>query len=364
MELDTKETSSRTLTLEFFIGTVIFVLVIESIVWYVADGAIESFVHHILKSARDNFINQAGSGAIENVEEIQFLNQSEIRSWTELATRAVTLGFMSILSLVLISFLLVLRYWVFQPVNMILKKDNPGEQRKPELISEQHIPNHEIGVLMRSRNQLIQTIEETFSDEAITTLIEAVEAKDPYTQGHSRRVGQFSAAIGREFGLDQRMCEKLQYSGDLHDVGKIGIKDRILTKNDSLSDKEYETIKKHPAKGRQIIQFSVLDDDILEGILHHHESYDGSGYPDGLEGEDIPLFGRIMAVADATDAMMSNRPYRDPLPVDVVREELRTNRETQFDPQFAEIAIDLLNGRDSDRIPELFRTRIQGVGRS
>ncbi len=144
----------------------------------------------------------------------------------------------------------------------------------------------------------------------IKSLAAAIDAKDPYTRGHSERVATFSVAIARELGLDEKSLERVQIAGLLHDVGKIGIADAVLRKPERLTDAEYAIIKGHPAMGASIMGPIRQLKDIIPGMRHHHEALDGTGYPDGLAGGEIPLMARIIAVADTFDAMTSDRLYQ------------------------------------------------------
>ena len=138
----------------------------------------------------------------------------------------------------------------------------------------------------------------------------AIDARDPYTRGHSDRVGSLSARIAKCLGIDKEERQRIYLSGLLHDVGKIGIRDDVLLKSGRLTEEETAQMRSHPEVGRGIVQQVGELNDLLPGILHHHESIDGSGYPHGLSGEQIPLMARIIAVSDAYDAMTSDRPYR------------------------------------------------------
>ncbi|XZE18061.1 HD-GYP domain-containing protein [Pirellulaceae bacterium SH449] len=166
-----------------------------------------------------------------------------------------------------------------------------------------HAANSE---LFREQEQLVTGV--------IRAIINAIDAKDQYTCGHSDRVAAYSKAIAQQMGLDSEQCEQIYLTGLLHDVGKIGIPDSILSKPDKLSDEEFEIIKKHPEIGYHILQHLKPIEYVLPGVMHHHEAVNGKGYPHGLTGELIPLAGRIIAVADAYDAMTSDRPYRKGMP--------------------------------------------------
>jgi putative nucleotidyltransferase with HDIG domain len=170
----------------------------------------------------------------------------------------------------------------------------------------------------------------------IRALAEAVDAKDAYTRGHSDRVSSFAEAVAVEMSLPEGTVEGIRNAGYLHDIGKIGTPDSVLTKNGVLTDKEMETMKQHPGASQRILSHARLPDEIKEMIRHHHERFDGSGYPDKLERDAIPLGSRILAVADAYEAMTSNRPYRERLSVTDATEELQRNSGSQFDPAVVE----------------------------
>lgn len=167
---------------------------------------------------------------------------------------------------------------------------------------------------------------------AIRALAEAVDAKDEYTRGHSTRVAEYAKGIAETMRLDPGFIELLYVTGTLHDVGKIGVPDSTLKKPGKLSVEEFEEIKRHPILGEKIVSQLPMLKDALPGIRHHHERWDGKGYPDGIAGEDIPLLARILAVADAYDAMTSDRPYRRGMPQDVALKIMRENLGTQLDP--------------------------------
>jgi HD-GYP domain-containing protein (c-di-GMP phosphodiesterase class II) len=174
-------------------------------------------------------------------------------------------------------------------------------------------------------------------------LASAIDAKDTYTHGHSARVAEYSKQIARLAGKDEKECREVYFAALLHDVGKIGIPDYIINKAGKLNDDEFSEIRKHPEIGRQILQNIIQSPYISIGAHYHHERYDGSGYPDGLKGSEIPEIARIIAVADAYDAMASKRSYRDPLAQNIVREEIEKGLGTQFDPTFATIMLKLID---------------------
>ncbi len=178
--------------------------------------------------------------------------------------------------------------------------------------------------------------------DTVRALTSAIDASDPYTRGHSERVTHYSVAIAREMRLSERRVQALEYAGFLHDMGKIGINHDILTKPGSLTEDEWRSMKEHPAIGARI----VSDLDFLKGarevVLYHHERYDGKGYPEGLVGVQIPLEARIAKVADAFDAMMSNRPYRSSLGLKKSLQELEDGKGTEFDSKVVEAFLAVL----------------------
>ena len=177
----------------------------------------------------------------------------------------------------------------------------------------------------------------------MNTLSNAVDAKDYYTNGHSIRVAEYSRLLAQRLGLSKERQEEIYYAGLLHDIGKIRVPDSIIKKEGKLTDEEYEYIKLHPVSGYHILKEISASSDIAIGAKYHHERYDGKGYPNGLEGENIPEIARILSVADAYDAMSSNRCYRKALPQDVVRAEIVKGRGTQFDPYIADIMLDIID---------------------
>ena len=179
--------------------------------------------------------------------------------------------------------------------------------------------------------------------ESIETLRYTVEAKDSYTRGHSDRVSAFSVLIGKHLGLSEDDLRILRIGGLFHDIGKIGVPDSVLLKEGKLTDDEYSEIKNHPSIGKQILSNATIFKDMIPIVYHHHEKYDGTGYPEGLKGDQIPYLARITAVADTFDAMTSNRSYRKALPLDVVRNEIEKCSGKQFDPDIAKVFLDILD---------------------
>lgn len=185
--------------------------------------------------------------------------------------------------------------------------------------------------------------------ESTKTLVEAVDARDPNTREHSQTVSKYACEIGRRMKLNETQLESLRAASLLHDVGKIGVPDAILTKPGPLTHDEFETIKRHPVTALEILSpISFLSDE-RPIILYHHERYDGTGYPAGLCGERIPLGARILSVADALDTMFSPRSYKQPYEVDHVRNELIKESGKQFDPKVVDVTLTLIEEK-----PEMF----------
>ncbi len=206
--------------------------------------------------------------------------------------------------------------------------------------------NKMIGVYQREEVEHLiekQRASKRLFEQTATALVNAIDAKDAYSHGHSIRVADYSEMIARMMGKDAEESRRIYYSALLHDVGKIGIPNNIINKKGKLTPEEYDVIKEHPAKGNAILK-SIDEYPYLSiGALSHHERYDGKGYPEGLKGEDINEIARIIAVADAYDAMSSNRSYRNTLPQQIVREEITKGAGTQFDPKIANIMQSLID---------------------
>ena len=203
--------------------------------------------------------------------------------------------------------------------------------RTLKMVKEQQEEMHKAEEKIEMANQTIMAIART------------VDAKDENTSQHSTRVSEYSVLIGREYGLDPDECENLRRAALLHDIGKIGIDDAILKKPAKLSDQEYAVMKSHVVKGGEILKDFTLLENVADGARYHHERYDGNGYAEGLKGEDIPLYARIIGMADAFDAMTANRCYRKKLGLDYVINEIKRCRGTQFDPKMADIMLKLID---------------------
>ena len=188
-----------------------------------------------------------------------------------------------------------------------------------------------------------QKKESALFEQTTEALARAIDAKDKYTRGHSTRVAAYSRKIAKAAGLSDRECDKVYFAALLHDIGKIGIKGEIITKPGRLTDEEYRQMTEHAVLGSGILASIKQAPYLSDAARYHHERYDGRGYPDGLRGEEIPQIARIIAVADSYDAMTSARGYNDPLEIEAAKEELRKGSGTQFDPDYAELMIRLLD---------------------
>ncbi len=188
--------------------------------------------------------------------------------------------------------------------------------------------------------------------EMVLALAKTIDAKDKYTHGHSERVAEYSRQIARIDGSSEEVQEEIYTMGLLHDIGKVGIPESIINKPARLTDEEYKIIQSHTVIGSDILHLIKAAPELFQGARYHHERYDGKGYPDGLAGEEIPRTARIIAVADAYDAMTSNRSYRGILPQEAVRREIEKGSGNQFDPQYAAIMLRLIDEDASYRMCE------------
>ncbi len=225
-----------------------------------------------------------------------------------------------ILIIVLISTISTI-YMVFQIRNGINKEGytNCFYDLQFKINTTKQIYNNNIFKLQELNNKELEKEHLAY----IETLRRIVDAKDRYTRGHSDRVSQYSILIGEKLGLRDKDLETLRIGGLFHDIGKIGIPDNILLKTSKLTDSEYDEIKKHPSIGAHILENSKAFENIIPIVLHHHERYDGKGYPYNLKGENIPYMARIVAISDTFDAMTSKRSYRDSLYIDIVKSEFK-----------------------------------------
>jgi HD-GYP domain-containing protein (c-di-GMP phosphodiesterase class II) len=190
--------------------------------------------------------------------------------------------------------------------------------------------SHQVAIAVEN-SRLYETLKRGFFD-TVEALAEAIEKKDHYTGGHTKRVVHYSMCVAKYMSLTPAELENVRLGALLHDVGKIGIEDSILKKQSPLTDAEWQVMQTHPGLGYDIMNRVESLKDVMGGMHFHHERWDGKGYPQGLKGEQIPLIARIIAVADAYDAMVSTRPYRKGIDAKIAFEEIVKNRGTQFDP--------------------------------
>ncbi len=237
------------------------------------------------------------------------------------------------------------------PLDTIKRLDIQGYCEKSDKF-DQLLLLIESGIKSISQMNLIKQINEELSNtyselemaylESIETLRYTVEAKDPYTSGHSSRVSKYSQLIGKYLNLSEEDLKILHLGGLFHDIGKIGIPDSILLKESSLTTDEYSQIKNHPSIGSHILCNAKIFKSIIPIVKHHHEKYNGTGYPSQLKGTDIPYLVRITSIADAFDAMSSKRNYRNELTLDTIINEIEKNKGIQFDPEISDIFLNIL----------------------
>jgi HD-GYP domain-containing protein (c-di-GMP phosphodiesterase class II) len=220
------------------------------------------------------------------------------------------------LALIPLGFLLALLYKDWGPLGLFL------------LFIPLLASRHAFQLYVDMRENYLSTVE---------ALVQALEAKDTYTSGHSERVGILAVAVAEEMEMSEDKIQSLKYAAVLHDVGKIGVSEIILKKEGKLLEFEWEAVRSHPVIGQTIIQGIKFLFNIGEVVRHHHERYDGNGYPDGIKGEEIPLESRIIAVADTYDAITSDRSYRKGRTHDEALEELRRVAGSQLDPELVEV---------------------------
>ena len=247
------------------------------------------------------------------------------------------------------------------PLETIKKLDIQGYCEKSDKF-DQLLLLIESGLKSVEQMNIIKQINEELADskelleksylESIEVLRRTVEVKDVYTRGHSDRVSEYSLLIGEKLNLPPEQMKTLKIGALFHDIGKIGIPDAILLKTDKLTDDEYSEIKNHPAIGAHILSNASIFADIIPIVKHHHERYDGKGYPARLAGEDIPYLARIVAVADTFDAMTSRRSYRQALDFDYTTNEIERCKGTQFDPAIADVFLEILR-TNQDKITEI-----------
>ena len=204
--------------------------------------------------------------------------------------------------------------------------------------------------MLQDITESYKELEELFMG-IVSAMVGALDAKSPWTKGHSERVAAYAEEIAREMGLNADEIKNLRLAGLLHDVGKVGTYDYLLDKPAKLTDQEFEIVKKHPAQGAEILKSIKQLKDIIPLIRHHHERIDGKGYPDGLEGEEIPLGAMILHVADSFDSMTSDRPYRPSPGIEYAVSELKKYSGSQFDTEVVGAFLRILGKRGNTGIP-------------
>ncbi len=209
-------------------------------------------------------------------------------------------------------------------------------------------------MLVRRRQRIMEEqlvkaeLQAEMGKQTVIAIARTVDAKDERTSEHSKRVAIYSEKIARAAHMDEKQCQDIKWAAQMHDIGKIAIPDHILNKNSRLTDEEYALMKSHTTRGAEILKDFTLLNNVIDGAEFHHERYDGRGYPKGLKGEEIPLFARIIGVADAFDAMTANRIYRKQMDFSYVLNELEKGRGTQFDPQFVDLLLKLIHDGEID----------------
>jgi len=201
---------------------------------------------------------------------------------------------------------------------------------------------------LRGKNKLLESSSNVISqlnEDLLIALAEVIDLRDPFTLGHSKYVTRYAVLIAKKLGLPSESIDIIRNAGLLHDIGKIGIPDAILMKPFPLTKKEYLTIQRHTTLGSDILEKAHSLKHLAHIVRHHHERFDGTGYPDRLKGQNIPIEARIIAIADAVEAMASDRPYRKALSFKRIEQELNRNSGTQFDPMMVEIILQILHNR-------------------
>ncbi len=227
-----------------------------------------------------------------------------------------------------------------------------NDEHEPFVASEMNLAKTliKLGSIVLGNIMYAQKMHQTYL-QTITSLVRAMEEKDSYTSGHSNRVAALACKLGEKIGLDEQV-EILEWAGLLHDIGKIGIRDEVLCKPGKLTDEEFEHIKTHPVKSYNVLEPIDALQCILGAAKHHHEHFDGSGYPDGLAGEDIPLHARVIQVADVWDAITSSRSYRKAMPLEKAINIMKEESGTTMDPYLVKEFLELLDKGELDEILE------------
>jgi putative nucleotidyltransferase with HDIG domain len=221
------------------------------------------------------------------------------------------------------------------------------EKKKDNVISLQSVIANVAMLDLVKQVRELRNQQKEMCEMAVKTMLRALDAKDNYTYGHSMRVAFYAVTLGQELGFNEEEMYELEMSALFHDIGKIGVPDAVLLKPSRLTEDEFLKMKAHPSLTAEILTDFKYFKDIATYSKHHHERYDGRGYPDGLKGEDIPLFSRIILIADTFDAMTSTRPYRKGLPYEVAFSELEEFSGSQFDGNLVKHFISAMTKEDS-----------------
>ena len=253
-------------------------------------------------------------------------------------TGIYTVTFMNRFPIVYLCGLMITAVSMAQYHESVLTEIEYTDRLNAEVEKQTRVAVEQSRVANERANQL-----ERLSDEMVETLARAIDAKDRYTNGHSFRVSEYAVKLAGKLGWDEKEISDLEREGLLHDIGKIGIPDAVLNKPGRLTDEEFETIKSHTTIGKTILEGMEGMDAAAEAAAYHHERFDGRGDPEGLKGEKIPLHARVISIADAFDAMRSDRVYRKGLSTEVIREELIKGKGTQFDPELLLVFVEMLD---------------------
>ena len=231
------------------------------------------------------------------------------------------------------------------------KKDNENVFSLPQLLTNITLMN------LTDQVNNFEKKEKEILEMAARSILLALDMKDSYTFGHSTRVAFYSQELGKEVGLSSEELYQLELASLFHDIGKIGIPDNILLKPTRLSQDEFTIMKTHPERSEEVLKNFSPFEKIAKYARHHHERYDGKGYPDNLKGEDIPYFSRIILISDTFDAMTSDRPYRKGLPYDVAFSELEEFAGSQFDPKLSKVFVKAME-KDQKKNENVFKLTI------
>ncbi len=332
------------LTIQITLSVAAFILTVEVILMFYLINSRRQVLHQM----REKIYGQALSRPVMNPSDI--MTDAEIDDEIQTYKRRLFVSTFVLLVLVVSGTALIVHKRAVRPIHKILIYDDDSLHAKIAFIPKEEYPPNELGALMHSRNLMLYSLLQAYKKEAIESLVAAVDAKDRYTYGHSRRVGYYASSIARVMGLSKEEQDSFRQAGDLHDIGKIAIPEDILNAPRALTDVEWEVMKKHPRRGEAMLRFTTFPEEVRMGALTHHENHDGSGYPEQLKGEQIPLVGRVLHVADALDAMTSTRPYRKPLTMEMVVDEFMRHRGKMFDPKGVD-ALLLLVERGKIKIP-------------